>query len=121
MQRQRYLILAASAYNYKDKTGTQKQGCEITYVKTDNLSPKNDTRAEENGGMKRGHKPTTQRLPYSTLKQFGQFPGMYEVTLGIEETTDRFGNDINQIVVTEIEFISTVNLTLDKPKPQRRP
>ena len=115
LPRQNYLILSASAYSYKDKDNVQKRGCEITYIKSDNFKPVNKDDQERNS-INRGIKPQTQRLDYSEVSKLNIFPGIYSADIEMQDTRDRFGNDITQMVLVNLEFVSTVTLTVDKPK-----
>jgi hypothetical protein len=110
--KQQYLVLSAQTYRIEDeKTKQVNEGVSIRYIPDDNLDPTKDERQSANGNYLFGKKVAKASLPVGYIEKFQYLPGLYDVTLEMTIVADK-----QQIRVKDMELISTVKLTLNKPR-----
>jgi len=114
-----YLVLSVSAYRYAKKgTNETVEGLKVHYYSDNTLDPRGTMTPDGLG--ERGIEPMSVTLPIRLLSKIKEVPGLYEV---IEESTPtrvQIYGQYQTVPISEIKdltFVSTVKLTLDRPKP----
>ena len=108
--KQKALVLAVNAYNFKSEDGKDMSGVAMEYLLTDDLSPRSD-------GNAKGIKTGKDSLPLEKESKFNLVPGMYNLCFEMRSGANRK----MQLKAVDAEFISMVKLETEETPERRQP